>query len=117
MGRILLRAAAVLVFVHAALTFAAAVFLFHSISTESLVFAQHGFAFAFLAGLNLAVLQTPGSPPAARSFVHASNFTFLAFYAVFAVVKPEAPHYVAVGILALLAVAGLLQGRLLRRTT
>jgi peptidoglycan/LPS O-acetylase OafA/YrhL len=116
MSRILFRVAAALVFAHSALTFVAAVAIFHSISPSSLAFAQHGFAFAFLAGLNLAVLQAPGSSVAARYFVHGSNLTFLAYYVVFAFVKPEPPHYVAVGLLVLLTISGLFQGRVIRPT-
>lgn len=42
-------------------------------------------------------------------------FAFLAYYVVFALVKPEPPHYVAVGILVLLTITGLFQGRFIRR--
>ena len=83
MGRILFRVAAALAFIHAALTFVAAAAIFHSISANSLAFAQHGFAFAFLAGLNLSVLQAASCSRAARYFVHGSNLTFLAYYLVF----------------------------------
>jgi peptidoglycan/LPS O-acetylase OafA/YrhL len=109
MGRVLLRVAAALAFIHCALTFAAAIGIFHSFSADSLKFAQHGFAFAFLAGLNLAIWQPRARSSTTRYFVHGSNVIFLAFYLVFAFLKPEAPHYVAVGILILLTFAGLVQ--------
>jgi hypothetical protein len=106
MSRILLRVAAALGFIHGVLTFAAAGAMFHSLSADFLAFAQHGFAFVFLAGLNLVVWGPSTRSSAARYFVHGCNLVFLAFNAAFALQKPEPPNYVAVAILALLSIAG-----------
>jgi hypothetical protein len=97
-----LRVVSGLLMLHAALGFAIAPKLFPGLTAETLGFAQHGFAFIFLALLNLAAWQEPRRTSGVRIAVHASNLALLAFYVVWCVVKPEAPNYAGAALLLLL---------------
>jgi len=115
MWRILLRAAVTLLILHALLTFAIAPVIVPGFSKDLFAFAQHGFAFLFLALLNLSVWQMPGSSNPLRYAVHLCNIVFLGFNLLFAIVNPEAATFVATGILLLLAFAAFAMDRTNRR--
>ena len=97
-----------LLVLHGALGFVVAPQIFPHLSPELLGFAQHGFAFIFLALLNLAVWQSPARTRGVRVAVHVSNVSMLAFYILWCVVKPEAPNYVGAVLLLLVSVLALL---------
>jgi hypothetical protein len=100
------RAAAGLTVAHGALSMAMAPKLYPRLSPEMLAFAQHGFAFVFIALLNLLAFETPRRPPGARAAVHACNAALLAFYLLWCALKPEPPNYVGAGLLFALTLLG-----------
>ena len=102
MSRWPLRIVSGLLILHGALGFAITPKLFPGLTPDSLGFAQHGFAFIFLALLNLASWQQPRRTRGIRLVVHACNVAMLGFYALWCVVKPEPPNYTAAVLLLLL---------------
>ena len=107
MWRILLRVVVVLLVVQGLLTFAIAPVILPRLSKDLLAFAQHGFAFVFLALLNLVMWQVPDRTIVLRYVVHGCNVVFFAFNLLFSFVNPEAPTFISTGILLLLAFSAL----------
>ena len=99
MWRILLRVTVTLLILHGLLTFVIAPVIIHGSAKDLLAFAQHGFAFLFLALLNLAIWQTPDTSIPLRYAVHLCNIVFLGFNLLFAIVSPEAATFVSTGLL------------------
>jgi hypothetical protein len=106
MWRWALRVVAGLTIAHGALSMAISLKIFPQLSADMLGFAQHGFAFLFIALLNLVAWQAPRRSLSLRVAVHAGNVGMLAFYVLWCIIKPEAPNYVAAGLLFALTVLG-----------
>lgn len=106
MWRVLLRVAAVLLTLHGLSTLALARVVYPHDDLLTLLFAEHGFAFLFLVGLNLAVWSSPPRTGAMRTATHLANVLFLALSVGLATLKPEPPMVVAAVLIGLLTIAG-----------
>ncbi len=91
----LLRILAAVTLLHGAATFVFAKVVYPAGGLPALLFAQHGFAFIFLALLNLVIWQEPWRGWKARLSLHACNTVFFAFSMALVHFKPEPPHHVA----------------------
>jgi len=109
MWRILLRILASLTVLHGLATLVAARLLPLSAIGDRLLFAQHGFAFIFLALLNLVIWQEPARGWMARIILHGCNAVFCGFYVAMAVHHSEPPNWTAVVLVAGMTLVGLAQ--------
>ncbi len=115
MWRRALQIAAVLLGLHAAITFVVAFTVFPGAPFERMAFAQHGFNFAFLALLNIQLLR--GRAAALHIAVLVANLIFCVDCAVFAVIRPEPPLVVAFAVSLISTIAAIGFVRVTPRTT
>jgi hypothetical protein len=111
MFKILFRIACALLVVHGTATFVAGRFLPIAAIGDRLLFAQHGFAFVFLALLNLVIWQPVLRGPFLRSAVHVCNFAFTLFYTAISLRNSEPPNVIAMVLVGTLFLVGLVLER------